>query len=51
MNLTGALGGVIAGPVVSMFGMPVMAVLVIVLMVAVLAGTSALRRRAGHPAR
>ena len=51
MNLTGALGGVIAGSVVSMFGMPVMAVLVIVLMVAVLAGTSALRRRAGHPAR
>ena len=46
MNLTGALGGVIAGPVVSAWGMPTMAGLVIVLMVAVLAGTTALRRRA-----
>ncbi|GAB3691219.1 MFS transporter [Corynebacterium nasicanis] len=46
MNLTGALGGVISGPVVSVWGMPTMAVLVIVLLVAVLLGTSALRRRA-----
>ncbi|MDO5511734.1 MFS transporter [Corynebacterium sp.] len=45
MNLTGALGGVISGPVVSVWGMPAMAVLVIVLMVAVLVGTTAVRRR------
>jgi len=49
MNLTGALGGVIAGPVVSLFGMPAMAVLVITLMAVVLAGTSALRRRDAVP--
>lgn len=47
MNLTGALGGVISGPVVSVWGMPVMAVLVIVGMVAVLVWTWRIRRRAG----
>ena len=34
MNLTGALGGVISGPVVSTFGMPTMGVIVIALLVA-----------------
>ena len=46
MNLTGAAGGVVAGPVVSTFGMPVMAGGVIVLVAVVLLGNAALRRRA-----
>lgn len=49
MNLTGALGGVISGPVVSMFGMPTMSWLVITLMIVVLAGTGTLRRRDAVP--
>lgn len=47
MNLTGAAGGVIAGPVVSTFGMPTMASMVIVLVVAVAIAMTALRRRPG----
>lgn len=46
MNLTGALGGVVAGPVVSMLGMPAMAGMVFVLITAVTVFTAALRRRA-----
>lgn len=46
MNLTGALGGVVAGPVVSMLGMPAMAEMVFVLITAVTVFTAALRRRA-----
>lgn len=46
MNLTGALGGVVAGPVVSMLGMPAMAGMVLVLITAVTVFTAALRRRA-----
>lgn len=48
MNVTGALGGVVAGPVVSTFGMPVMAGIVIALVVGQLVVSALLRRRAGQ---